>query len=63
MAHMGDLNTVADVVITAHDVIEEHGTHEMKAMIRMLLLTIGREIAQSGGLAKVSQALRRDEIE
>ncbi|TXN71888.1 hypothetical protein [Methylobacterium sp. WL6] len=46
-----DLVTVADAVLAAHAVIEENGTHEMKMMSRTLLFTVGKEIAQRGGLS------------
>jgi len=49
--------------MAAHAVIEEHGTHEMKTLSRMLLLTIGREIAQYGGLASNPQDLHDEEVE
>ena len=62
MDHIPDLNAIADAVMAAHEVIEEHGTHEMKTLSRMLLLTIGREIAEYGELAREPQDLHDDEF-
>jgi len=41
-----DLDAVAEACIAAHAAIEEHGTPEMKALIRTLLLIVGKEIAR-----------------
>lgn len=62
MEHKPDLNAVADAAMAAHAVIEEHGTHEMKTLSRMLLLTIGREIAQYGELAREPEDFHDDEV-
>lgn len=62
MDHTPDLNAVADAVMAAHAVIEEHGTHEMKTMSRVLLFTIGKEIAQRGRLPREPQDLHGDEV-
>ena len=40
-----DLDAVADACLVAHAVIEKNGTPEMRAMIRVLLHILGREIA------------------
>ena len=62
MDHTPDLNAVADVVMAAHEVIEKHGTHEMKTLSRMLLLTIGREIAQYGEFSGKLQDIYDEEV-
>ena len=46
MNHAPDLDVVADACIAAHAAIEEHGTAEMKALIRTLLLIVGKEMAR-----------------
>lgn len=61
--HTPDLNAVADAVMAAHAVIDEHGTHEMKTMSRTLLFTVGKAIAQrSSRPAREPQDLRGDEV-
>ena len=62
MDHTPDLDAVADAVMAAHAVIEQHGTHEMKTMSRVLLFAVGKEIAQRGGLASEPHDLHGDEI-
>ncbi|MCJ2065383.1 hypothetical protein MKK63_22100 [Methylobacterium sp. J-088] len=46
MSSTPDLDHIADAVIKAHYLIQDHGTSEMKALSRMLLLIVGQEIAQ-----------------
>lgn len=46
MNQVRDLDAVADACIAAHTVIEEHGTPEMQALIRVMLHLVGREIAR-----------------
>lgn len=60
--HTPDLKAVADAVMAAHAVIDEHGTHEMKTMSRTLLFTVGKAIAQRSRPAREPQDLRGDEV-
>jgi len=47
-----DLKAVADAVIEAHAVIEVHGTPEMKAMIKLLMFKVGKEIVKYSIISK-----------
>ncbi|MCJ2065457.1 hypothetical protein MKK63_22485 [Methylobacterium sp. J-088] len=40
-----DLDAVAEAIIAAHRLIEEHGTQEMKTLSRTLLLKVAQKIA------------------
>ncbi|MCJ2062867.1 hypothetical protein MKK63_09115 [Methylobacterium sp. J-088] len=46
MSSAPDVDHIADAVIKAHQLIQDHGTSEMKALSRMLLLIVGQEIAR-----------------
>ena len=40
------LDRMAEVCLEAHALIEAHGTPEMRATIRLLLLQLGRELVR-----------------
>jgi hypothetical protein len=46
MSRATDLDAVADACIAAYAVIADHGTPQMKMLIRVLLHIVGREIVQ-----------------
>ncbi|MCJ2122984.1 hypothetical protein [Methylobacterium sp. J-077] len=46
MNRASDLDAIADACIAAYGAIADHGTPQMKMLIRVLLHIVGKEIAQ-----------------
>lgn len=46
MAAQDQLMELADACLAANEVIERHGTSEMRALIRLLLFQVGQELAR-----------------
>ncbi|TXN15778.1 hypothetical protein FV219_02020 [Methylobacterium sp. WL122] len=40
------INAIADLYLRAHEIIEQHGTPEMRSLMRLLLFQIGQELAR-----------------
>ncbi|MFD0936949.1 hypothetical protein [Methylobacterium trifolii] len=60
MTETSDLEAVAEACLSANEVVSEHGTPEMQALMRTLLFMVGREIAAQSSQADV---LEPEEVE
>ncbi|SFL15808.1 hypothetical protein [Methylobacterium pseudosasicola] len=62
MNRASDLDAIADACIAAHAVIDDHGTPQMKMLIRVLLHVVAREIAQDLSLSQAQNNPLRDAL-
>jgi hypothetical protein len=63
MSRSNDLDAVADACIAAYAAIADHGTPQMKMLIRVLLHMVGREIAQDLSRSQHADDETRDRFE
>ncbi|MCJ2093602.1 hypothetical protein MKK67_14055 [Methylobacterium sp. J-072] len=63
MDHVPDLGAVADAIIAAHAIIENNGTEMMKTLSRMILLSVGKEIARRIVISKEVEMPKEEAIE
>ena len=47
MSGRHDMDTMVDACLAAMEAIKQHGTPEMKVLMRLILLLIGRDLAKA----------------